>query len=187
MNRITCVVFLAFAANAVIAAPGTTVYKSEDDSGAPVFTDRGSSAAEEITIQDPITFPPAVFEEGDQGIDYQNMQSEQDAPGTTQYVQLSIASPADQEVIRDNAGNLTVIGILPDKISPEHQARLLLDGKVVSTYQGANFQLENVDRGTHTLQLEIVDKKSRKVLIASNPISVTLLRYSTHIKKPKPH
>jgi hypothetical protein len=187
MNRIICIMLLALISHAAMAAQGTTVYKSEDGSGAPVFTDRGSSASEEIIIQDPITFPPAVFEEDDQGIDYQNMQSEQDAPGITSYGPISIASPADQDVIRNNAGNLTVKGILPNRISSDHQARLLLDGKVVALYQGTSFQLQNIDRGTHTLQLEIVDRKSRKVLNASNPISVTLLRYSTRMGKPTPH
>jgi hypothetical protein len=187
MKRFLCILLLALSADTAWAAEGTTVYKTKDSSGAPVFTDRGSSASEEITIEDPITFPSAVFEEDDQGIDYQNMKSESDAPQITSYSRVAITSPTDQQVIRDNAGNLTVNGLLPANISPGHQARLLLDGKVAAIYQGSSVQLENIDRGTHTLQLDIADKKSGKVLIASDPISVTILRHSVQIRRPSPH
>ncbi len=187
MKWFTCIILLVCTSNSAMAAEGTTVYKSKDDSGAPVFTDRGSDSTETVIIQDPITFPPAVFDQDDQAIDYQNMQSEQDTPEPTRYGQISIASPADQDVVRDNAGNLTVEAILPKQIASDHQARLLLDGKVVAIYQGTSFQLENIDRGTHALQLEIVERKSGKILISSQPISFTILRYSTQIRKPTPH
>jgi len=163
---------------ALMAAEGTTVYKSKDASGNAVFTDRGSAASEKIKVQDPITFPAQVFEE-EKPFDYQNMQSEGEQSHAATYAKLYISSPVDQQVIRDNAGNLTVEGIFPSRIAPEHQVRLLLDGSFKAVFSGSTLALNNIDRGTHTLQLDIVDTKSGNVLIASPSVSFTIMRYAS--------
>jgi hypothetical protein len=169
--------------SALLAAEGTTVYKSKDASGNAVFTDRGSEAAEKIKVEDPITFPAQVFEE-EKPFDYQNMQSEDEQPPTATYSKLFISSPVDQQVIRDNAGNLTVEGIFPARIAPDHQVRLLMDGSVKAVFSGPTLALTNIDRGTHTLQLDIVDKNSGNVLISSPSISFTIMRYA--LPRPSP-
>ena len=88
-------ILLSMDSSALLAAEGTTVYKSKDASGNAVFTDRGSEAAEKIKVEDPITFPAQVFEE-EKHFDYQNMQSEDEQPPTATYSKLFISSPVDQ-------------------------------------------------------------------------------------------
>lgn len=187
MLKFACLILLASVASATLGAAGTTVYMTRDADGNPVFSDQGSDGSQEVKVQDPVTFPAEVFKQDEQAIDYQNMKSEEEAPQPPAYASLSIISPADQDVIRDNSGNLTVNTDLPKQISSQHQVRLLMDGKVAALYDGSDFRLENIDRGTHSLQLEIVDKKSGSVLMSSPSISFSILRYSTQIRKPGPH
>jgi hypothetical protein len=61
--------------------------------------------------------------------------------------------------------------------------RLFLDGSVVQEGAQTTFNLANVDRGTHTVKLDITDDKG-DVLIGSKPSTFHLLRY--HIPPIKP-
>ena len=74
------------------------------------------------------------------------------------YTDAVIVSPANDTAVRNNAGNLTVRGQVSPKLASGHRVQLLLDG----VPQGAprrtlEFSLENIDRGTHHLQVRIVD------------------------------
>ena len=60
-----------------------------------------------------------------------------------------------------------------------HQLVVLVDGQAQAPVQGTNITLENVDRGSHTLQGQIIDAAG-KVLISSPSITVHLHRQSVH-------
>jgi len=53
--------------------------------------------------------------------------------------------------------------------------RLIMDGQLLQEGRQAQFKLENVDRGTHTLTTEIIDEQGR-VLIRSPSTSFHMLR-----------
>ncbi len=94
------------------------------------------------------------------------------------YTAAVIVAPANDAAVRSNAGNLTVRGQISPKLESGHHAELLLDG----VPQGAprripEFSLENVDRGTHRLEIRIVDSDGQ-VLFAGAPSIVHLLRHS---------
>ena len=94
------------------------------------------------------------------------------------YTDAVIVSPANDTAVRNNAGNLTVRGQVSPSLESGHRVQLLLDG----VPQGAprrtlEFSLENIDRGTHHLQVRIVDSGG-KVLFAGAPSTVHLLRHS---------
>ena len=93
------------------------------------------------------------------------------------YLALEIVSPADDEPIRENAGNITVITNLNPRLQRGHVARLLMDGDVVQEGPQASFSLANVDRGTHTISVEIVNE-SGEVLIRSGESTFHLLRFA---------
>ena len=156
----------------------TTVYKSKDANGNPIFTDKAASSAETLKINDPITFPAEQIKKDAARFDYQNSKSEADAQEPFQYETLQISSPANEETIRQNAGNLQVDFIGPKALAPQHQLELLMDGAIIAVYNGGPFILEHLDRGTHILQLQISDSKSGEIYLSSPSVQFTLLRFS---------
>jgi hypothetical protein len=100
------------------------------------------------------------------------------------YQLLRITAPPDDAGLRDNAGNVTVLGELHPALLPGHAVQLYLDGALQQSAAQPQFQLLNVDRGTHTLQLRVVDA-SGTVLISSAP-SVFHLQRRSLILQPAP-
>ena len=86
-------------------------------------------------------------------------------------------SPRDDEAVRGNVGDMRVdIDVYPT-LQPGHEVQLYLDGKAILAGRELSYQLDNVERGTHTLHVEIVDA-SGKVLFAGVPSTFHLQRYA---------
>ena len=93
------------------------------------------------------------------------------------YESIRILSPQDDEGIRSNNGDFTAKGELLPPLRPdlEHHIQWLLDGKEVPDANGLTLNLKNVDRGTHQLQLRVIDFDG-KVVIESPTLSFHILR-----------
>ena len=73
------------------------------------------------------------------------------------YDVLRITIPEPGATIRDNAGNLIVTASSEPGLHPGHSYRLLLDGKPVGNIgRSPVFSLQNIDRGTHQIAVEII-------------------------------
>ena len=94
------------------------------------------------------------------------------------YIRAEILYPADDAAVRSNAGTLTVLVRVDPQMQDGHRLQLLLDGVPSATAgRKPEFHLENIDRGTHTLQLQIIDGSGR-VLFTGPPVRFHLLRRS---------
>lgn len=102
------------------------------------------------------------------------------------YTRYSIVQPSADSAIRDNAGNLTVKTSLDPSLQSNDRVILYIDDKVVAEGRQTNFQLSNVERGTHTLHAEVKNTEG-KMLIKTQPITFTLLRFSSLHKKNSPN
>jgi Domain of unknown function (DUF4124) len=170
------------------------VYKSTDARGNVVFTDvppanvdqaeKATVEIREVNVYQPRTGrgdtiqgrEPWIVEDADPG-------QEGEQPEFTPYPVLTIASPANDTPLRDNVGNVSVqVGIDP-ALNGAHRLRLLLDGNPVADATSTSFQLENVDRGTHSLSVEVVDEDG-EVLQTSSTSTFHMQRY--HKKPPPP-
>ena len=77
------------------------------------------------------------------------------APG---YALLDIVQPAPDATIRSNPGELAVSVTSNPALQPGHHYRLLLDGAPVGTpSEGPVLVIDNVDRGSHQLAVEVID------------------------------
>ncbi|HNP63147.1 MAG TPA: DUF4124 domain-containing protein [Woeseiaceae bacterium] len=83
------------------------------------------------------------------------------------YERLEIASPAPEETLWNIGGTLNVTLALTPALQEGHQVRVYFDG-TPRTVQGSSFQIEEVYRGVHNLQAEIVDETG-KLMIRSLP------------------
>jgi hypothetical protein len=150
------VVLLLFFITVVTAS--ADVYRSVDEDGNVVFSDQPSPGAEKLDIQEiqtietqPLAPPPLP------------PPPETTFPG---YDKIAITSPEQDATIRDNQGNFTVTAALDPQLQTAlgHQLMLYMDGKPVSEGGAATtFSLQNIDRGTHSLQAVAVDRDGNEV------------------------
>jgi len=83
------------------------------------------------------------------------------------YTSFEVSSPSAEETLWNIEGTLGVTLALTPSLRPGHQVRVYFDGtpRMVS---GTSFQLQEVYRGVHNLQAEVVDETG-KLLIRSLP------------------
>ncbi|MCQ4317996.1 DUF4124 domain-containing protein [Stutzerimonas zhaodongensis] len=140
----------------VLMAPAMAqIYKYTDDKGNTVYTNQppeGVSAdtvdlppANTVNIKTPEPPPPLPNEQSSQG---------QQQP----YSSLSIGGIPDEQALRANNGTFVVNAQLDPPLRQGHQVRFLLDGEPQGKpSSGTVLQLNNVDRGTHVLEVEVLD------------------------------
>ncbi len=162
---LACMILVAGSLVAMNGLAATKIFKTVDADGNVVFSDlpAGSNQnPETVEVEAPNIFDsegaaaqgaePWVAVGDDAGA----------GPALPQaYSSLTIATPAADESIRDNTGNLNVVAHLVPALQSGHSVRLLLDnvpaGLASSAGEDATFALSNIDRGTHTLTAEVVD------------------------------
>lgn len=77
------------------------------------------------------------------------------------YEVLRILVPEPDATIRHNGGNLIVTASSDPGLHPGHAFRLVLGGQPSAPQSSPVFPLDNIDRGTHMLAVEIVDAEGR--------------------------
>lgn len=133
------------------------IYTYIDAEGNRVFTDRpGAGNAQRVTTTPansmPAPPPPP------------SAAPAQTATPALAYQMLRILLPVPDATIRDNAGKLIVTATSEPALHPGHGYRLLLDGQVQGPAgRSPVFVVNNLDRGTHQLAVEIVDAQARIV------------------------
>ncbi len=92
---------------------------------------------------------------------------EPQAAPSSGYESLEIASPAAEETLWNIEATLNVTLALTPALKLGHQVRVYFDGtpRMVS---GASFQIQEVYRGVHNLQAEVIDETG-KLIIRSRP------------------
>ena len=90
-----------------------------------------------------------------------------EATPTTGYESLEIASPGAEETLWNIEATLNVTLALSPALRPGHQVRVYFDG-TPQMVGGASFQLQEVYRGVHNLQAEVIDETGM-LLIRSRP------------------
>ncbi len=157
------------------------IYKTVDKDGNVVFTDvppsdkAGTVKLEEYNRYQPIapaSNTPTASTEA-------NVEEAEDEAPETVYELISIATPIDDQAIRQNNGMVTVaVNTTPAlDTAAGHKVRVLLDGVMMAEGSDASVLLENVDRGTHQLSAQITDANG-EVLAQSASTTFHLLRHS---------
>ncbi len=159
------------------------VYRTVDPEGNVIFTDQPASGAEEVelppvpTYQAPRYRPPA------------SRPDDAASPPAPGYRKFAVVSPAPDETVRDNPGNVTVVlAIEPDlDKAAGDRIQIYLDGKPVGKpTTSLQAVLSNVDRGEHRVSAAIVDR-NKKTIRRTEPVRFFLHRQSRLFPRgPKP-
>lgn len=133
------------------------IYTYMDAEGNRVFTDKPKAGnAQRVTVA-PANRMPAPSSPPSMA------PAQADAPALA-YQLLRILLPEPDATIRDSAGKLIVSATSEPVLHPGHGYRLLLDGRIFGEAgRSPVFALENVDRGSHQLAVEIIDAEGRLV------------------------
>ena len=151
------------------------IYTCKDAKGDTVYTDSPSacSNAEEIKTDKLPTLVPS------KSLTTRSSTSGKKAKDENSYSELVITSPKNDATIRDNNGNLTI----NFRATPALQSRkghmyvVTVNGKEVYSGTSTITALKNVDRGTLSIGVKVVDH-SGSTKISASPVKVTLQRFS---------
>ncbi|MEV3832045.1 DUF4124 domain-containing protein [Aeromonas allosaccharophila] len=100
---------------------------------------------------------------------------------------IELLSPEQGSTLRDNTGNIVFQGNISPKPPTQYDVRLILDGKAAPIVNNSlSIRVENVDRGAHEAQLELLAKDGT-ILAKSSAVTFYLHRASvTPAPKPTP-
>ena len=144
-------------------------YKWVDEDGVVHYSDRPHPGAEIIELprysppgRAAPTPRPTVRRPG------RDETSEEDQPAKPfSYESLAIATPAPEETLWNIEGTLNVTLDVQPALQPGHRVRVYFDGEA-RMVNGTSFQIQEVYRGVHNVQAEILDETG-KLMIRSLP------------------
>lgn len=145
------VILLAlFAADSALAQ----AYTWTDESGVVHYSDRPEPGAKRINLpESKIVRALAAPERAAAGED----QTEAAPDQPFRYESLEVIAPAPEETLWNIDGVLSVSLALSPALQPGHQVRIYFDGNP-RIVPGTSFELEEVYRGVHNIQAEILDE-----------------------------
>lgn len=159
--------FFGIAALLVTGAVCAQVYRWVDEDGVVHYSDRHHPGAEQIHLPTsgrstatirarvPTTRRAAPEPEPAAG------------EGPFSYEVLEVSSPAAEETLWNIEGVLNVTLNLQPSLQQGHRVRVFFDG-TPSMVSGTSFQIEEVYRGVHNVQVEILDEAGQ-LMIRSLP------------------
>jgi hypothetical protein len=131
-------------------------YMWTDDEGIVHYSDRPHPGAKRIVIDAPT---PRRLQSPQRMSDTASIDGETRAEEAAQfrYESFEIASPVAEETLWNIEGVLNVSLALNPPLQPGHQVRVYFDG-TPQVFSGTTIQLQEVWRGVHNLQAEILDE-----------------------------
>ena len=144
------------------------VYRSVDENGNVVYTDKPSPDAEKVKIDKVQTVPA-----GPDDFKY----TPPEKPDLGNYTKLEIVNPKNNHVFTGNTGEVNVSVAITPALRESDSFIFYMDGKKQGDSSSPSFQMTNLDRGTHTVKVDVVNKGG-KSLKSSATVSFTIKRTS---------
>jgi len=158
------------------------IYREIDKEGNVSFTDRNSTKADQLNL------PPAniIKSTPQTSNDTDNRSSLKQVNDRTQY-ELNIISPVQNENIRSDIGNITLDWATqpPLDINENYTYSIFVDQQpLVQNLRSASYMLENINRGSHKIQITLEDEDGITVS-KSTELTIHLHRFSIKHRAPK--
>jgi hypothetical protein len=155
---------------------GAEIYKWVDDDGVVHYSDEPHPGAE--TLQ---PGSPPVVDTRIPALPRAERDDAQSEAPASRYRRLDIVYPENDQAVRSNAGTLLIRSVLEPDLRRGDRLVPLLDGRPVEAVQTApgEFRLDNVDRGTHTVSVQVQGADGR-VWLRADPVIVHLRRISVN-------
>jgi len=143
--------------------PAQQIYKKVDSQGNVSYSDQQSEGSEEIVPEINVqSFPAAPAAEP---------QSSTNRSAIPNYRLVRIVSPAHDTTLR-NISSMSVTASVTPRLRNNHRLLFLDNGlPLADAGRSMSTAINYPDRGTHSLQAQIVDEKGQ-VIITSKPVDV---------------
>jgi hypothetical protein len=146
------------------AALAQQAYRWVDEDGIVHYSDRPREGAEQILLPAPNV---ATSRQVRRPAAASQAQDEPDEEPPARYETIEIVSPVAEETLWNIEGVLNVSVALTPPLQPGHQVRAYHNGEM-QPVSGTSFQLQEVWRGVHNIQVEVVDATGQ-LMIRSRP------------------
>jgi hypothetical protein len=156
------------------------IYTWTDADGNTVYTDKPNPNARQVDLPPTNTLESAIPTMPQEPSTSSGQRDDQPNNG---YSTLQIASPADDEGIRANDGNVTLVINTEPPLAPGHLLRVSVDGELQQAAIAGNGQssqrltLTELDRGSHDI-VAVVTNSRGKEMQRSAGITVYIQRTS---------
>lgn len=151
--------FIALIAALAAGTALAQAYKWVDENGIVHYSDTPREGAEQIQLpsdgrrpQRPAYTPPQPAQAA--------AAETAEPPAVFKYDSIEVVAPAPEETLWNIEGVLNVALRVSPALRPEDQVRVYFDGEE-QLVSGTNFQIQEVWRGVHNIQAEIVDSTGR--------------------------
>lgn len=161
MEKRTTLVLLGLFVSACAAAEEAYVWTDED--GVVHYSDRPAPGARRIELAQPNTGRSPAPPRADAAADTAAGDEAASDAAPVRYESLDVASPGAEETLWNIDGVLNVSLALSPPLQPGHRVRVYFDGNP-RIVQGTSFQLQEVWRGVHNLQAEVLDETGRLLI-----------------------
>lgn len=175
MHRFLMLVLL-LAATAVNAG----VYKWVDENGVVQYGDRPPEGAERVDLPPSSTYEPRELP----AVEKDESGQAEDEAVIVPYSQVAITQPQDDETVRDNSGNVPLSVELEPPLQQGHRMAVVIDGRTIfDQLTGTQVTLTDVNRGTHSLQVKVLDADGVELAASS---AVTFHMHRATVLRPPP-
>ena len=142
------------------------LYKGLDESGNVIYSDTPFENAEIIT-------PPAINVVDAPKVKPKQEVVEEEKKAETKYSKFSISAPKNDQTIWNESQLIVSLKLDPALATAEgHNIWLMMDGKaLVKKSQSLSLPIGRADRGSHTLQAQVRNKKG-KIIKSTTSITV---------------
>ncbi len=169
MNPRLCLLLVPLLSSPTL--PASEIYKWVDPQGVTHFSDHppANRKAEKLDIK---PSDISVMRSASKGNVSQPAAPEPKAGDKSPYKSVKITSPANDQAVRANDGVVKIECQVTPALDTRrhHKLRFIIDGKPLgSVGTTCDLTLNAVDRGTHSVAVEVIDKQGK-----------TLLRSATH-------
>lgn len=168
---------LAFILHSSVISAG--LYKGLDEEGNVTYSDKPFENSERftppaLTIVDAPKVPPK-----------KEVVEEEEKTQETKYTKFSISAPVNDQTIWNEPDLMVSLKLAPAlSIAEGHTIWLLMDGKpIVKNSQSLLLQIGRSDRGQHTLQAQVRNKKG-KIIKRSKAVTIHI-KHSVIRKQPR--
>lgn len=145
------------AASALLAQ----AYKWTDEDGVIHYSDRPHEGAEEVVLHSGGVRPSGVSSPPVQN--YRANKDENAEPEAFKYESLAVVSPASEETLWNIGTVLDVTLEVTPALQSGHKMNVYYDGLPIEV-ASTTFRIEEVYRGAHNLQAEILDRTGRLMI-----------------------
>tara|TARA_B100000029_G_scaffold320078_1_gene312457 strand:- start:241 stop:741 length:501 start_codon:yes stop_codon:yes gene_type:complete len=143
------------------------VYKTIDEDGNIIFTDRPTVDSEQIKLKELKTTETVRPSDTTS-----NRKSQSEKDEDSNYKKISITSPIDGSAVRSNSGNVRISVSIDPALRSGHRVLITLDGVELSKGTSMSASVDNLDRGTHTTVASIIDSSSKPIISISSSFSI---------------